>query len=595
MLNIHDERRIEVNLWIVKARWVYTFGIFAIGLLTKTLSNSNVSFSAFLMAGFVLFFVFFNSYLHYCFKRIKKTESTRFLNFFSWFQIVVEICLLSVIMNRAGGVESISHIFFFLPVVSASLVFGVRGGIITAFIATVFVNLLVSFEYFSIIPHVSRYGIDTMEYKSLPITLTKTITTGIFYLVIGFFSGYSSNLLFNREEAIEEKSKQLSEKTKLLTKREKKLSEINYLLYEAKNRISAIIDNFADPLIFIDDHGKISLLNPAANEVLGLDDKNLGKKISSKADYSMENFKKIVKSEYKVKKLVDEEQGKFEEMTIKISGQERIYKVFTENVKDEDSNSYGHIKIFYDLTREKIIDKLKSEFISVAAHQLRTPLTAIKWVIKMLLDGDSGKLNSEQAELLTKGYKSNERIIDLVNDLLNVSRIEEGRFGYNFEKHNFQEILAVTLYDIEQAVKGNSQKLVVNRPDIIPDIYMDSERIIMVLQNILDNAIKYTPINGKIEINISLDDKNLKVSVKDSGVGVPKKDQKKIFSKFFRATNVVRMETEGTGLGLFIAKNVVERHGGKIYIDSEEGVGTEVSFVLPLNLTKKDLDKNAFV
>ena len=246
------------------------------------------------------------------------------------------------------------------------------------------------------------------------------------------------------------------------------------------------------------------------------------------------------------------------------------------------------MKIFYNLTREKAIDKIKSDFISIAAHQLRTPLSAIKWVIKMILEGDAGELNVEQRDLLRKGYISNERIIRLVNDLLNVSRIEEGKFGFNFEKTDFQEVLVAAKGNLEGLIAKNHQELIVQKPEKIPLVYLDKERMIMVLQNLLDNAVKYTPEYGKIEIIITTDKNFLYVKVKDQGIGIGKNDQTKLFSKFFRAANAVKLETEGSGLGLFIVKNIIEKHNGSIELKSEEGRGTEINFSLPIE--RKILD-----
>jgi len=248
----------------------------------------------------------------------------------------------------------------------------------------------------------------------------------------------------------------------------------------------------------------------------------------------------------------------------------------------DEGENLGILKIFYDISREKDLDRLKSEFISIAAHQLRTPLSAIKWVIKMVLDEDVGPLNKEQSELLEKGYKSNERIIHLVNDLLNVSRIEEGRFGYNFEKHDFLELVNSVVEGVAGLIDKNKIKLVINKPNLLPPIVFDQEKMLLVMQNLVDNALKYTPERGRIEINIDVDKEFFKVSVKDNGVGIPEKDKQKLFSKFFRAANVIRMQTEGSGLGLFIVKNIINKHGGVIFVDSQEGRGTDVHFTLPL-------------
>lgn len=203
----------------------------------------------------------------------------------------------------------------------------------------------------------------------------------------------------------------------------------------------------------------------------------------------------------------------------------------------------------------------------------------------MVLDGDVGELTDDQKRFLFKGYQSNERIIQLVNDMLNVSRIEEGRFGYSFIKDDIGEALGIVLDNLESRLKDKDIKLIVNKPKKIPKVYMDKQKMNLVLQNLLENAVKYTPEHGKIEVSLEVGKEFMKVKVKDNGVGIPEKDQVKLFSKFFRAENVMRMQTEGSGLGLFIVKNIIKKHGGEITFDSEEGIGTEFVFTIPLNKT----------
>ncbi|MDD4271604.1 MAG: ATP-binding protein, partial [Patescibacteria group bacterium] len=354
---------------------------------------------------------------------------------------------------------------------------------------------------------------------------------------------------------------------------------------EEKNKTLAIIANFTDPIIVLDKNYKISMINPAATRVFGLSNADLGKQVSADNKFSIANFKPIIKKDYEIKQIDKDIKGQVfiaEEITIKEDNKEATYKVITAKVLSVDSQPLGVMKIFYDTTREKAIDKMKSEFISIAAHQLRTPLSAIKWVIKMILDGDAGKLSIEQQELLNKGYLSNERIIRLVNDLLNVSRIEEGKFGFNFEKADFQEVLSAALSNVESLVVKNHQELIIKKPSRPLKIFLDKERMVMVIQNLLSNAIKYTPEYGKIKIIVEVDKQNLHVKINDQGVGIPAEDQPKLFTKFFRAANVVKLETEGTGLGLFMVKNIVEKHNGQVSLKSEEGKGTEVSFFIPI-------------
>ena len=221
-----------------------------------------------------------------------------------------------------------------------------------------------------------------------------------------------------------------------------------------RNKVEAIIANFIDPILVIGTDGKLNLVNPAAKIVFGLDESSVGQIIPRGKDYSMNNFKAVIKQEYTVKLRKGGKTGSLEEeVIIKNNDKELTYKVSTAKVLDKNGQSLGTMKIFYNLTREKMINRLKSEFISIAAHQLRTPLSAIKWAIKMVLDGDAGRLNQEQQELLFKGYQSNERIIRLVNDMLDVSRIEEGRFGYSFAHSNLKKILDIVVCSLESKIK----------------------------------------------------------------------------------------------------------------------------------------------
>lgn len=383
-----------------------------------------------------------------------------------------------------------------------------------------------------------------------------------------------NNKVLKLKATVEQK---VIERTKEL-KEEKKKAEVE------KDKTLALITSFFAPIIFLNNNNKLVLFNPLAGEILGVGEADLGTKVSNSDNFSLNNFTNIIHNQFLLERINDEsDDSKFEEAIVKYKNEDRIFKVITSKVTGKGGDYLGTMKIFYDTTREKAIDRMKSEFISIAAHQLRTPLSAIKWIIKMILDGDVGELTVEQRELLNKGYLSNERIIKLVNDLLNVSRIEEGKFGFNFEKADFQEVLSAAISNIESLVAKNHQELMIKKPSKLPKIFLDKERMIMVIQNLLSNAIKYTPEYGKISMIVEVDKQYLHVKINDQGVGVPAKDQPKLFSKFFRAANVVKLETEGTGLGLFMVKNIIEKHNGRVSLKSEEGKGTEVAFYIPLN------------
>ncbi|GEM_PF-4052605 len=233
--------------------------------------------------------------------------------------------------------------------------------------------------------------------------------------------------------------------------------------------------------------------------------------------------------------------------------------------------------------RSEMISRLKSEFISIAAHQLRTPLSAIKWALDMLARGDLGQVNQEQKELLEKSDESNNRMILLVNDLLNVSRIEEGRFGFKFAAGDLGQALRKSIADTSLVAQKLGVKVIFNEPAPKPrSVMLDSEKLKIALDNLLSNAIKYSKPGGQVQVSLSPHKSNyLEVTIKDDGIGIPKSDLKKLFNKFFRAENAVKKQTEGSGLGLFIAKNIILNHGGKIWAESKENSGSKFHFTIP--------------
>jgi signal transduction histidine kinase len=229
------------------------------------------------------------------------------------------------------------------------------------------------------------------------------------------------------------------------------------------------------------------------------------------------------------------------------------------------------------------LDAIKSNFISVAAHQLRTPLTCIKWTIDMILSDSLGPLTTKQRGFLMKGYESNERMIILVNDMLVADRAESDRMPYQFAPLQIVDLVNNVLYEVTaMASKKNITIEMAPLSAPLPHIIVDAEKIRAVIQNLLENAIKYTPNGGKINVAASATPESIQVTIKDTGIGIPEEQQSNIFGRFFRAPNAIRIQTDGSGLGLFITKSIVERHGGKIWFESVQNQGTTFYFTLPI-------------
>jgi len=237
------------------------------------------------------------------------------------------------------------------------------------------------------------------------------------------------------------------------------------------------------------------------------------------------------------------------------------------------------IKIVEQFAR---INKMKSEFVSIASHQLRTPLSAIKWETELILTKLNKGLKEKQIKNIRNISDLSERMIRLVNDLLDVARIDQGRLVLKKEAVDISQMIEEVIQENTPLIKGKNIKMIYSNGKKIPLAYTDPVRTKLVIENLLGNSMKYTMNGGKIEIKLTRKNGHLIFSIRDNGVGIPTEQQQHVFEKFFRSDNIVKHQTEGTGLGLYIAKNIVEQLGGRIWFESIENVGSVFNFSLPV-------------
>ena len=228
------------------------------------------------------------------------------------------------------------------------------------------------------------------------------------------------------------------------------------------------------------------------------------------------------------------------------------------------------------------LDKAKDEFVGMASHQLRTPLTSIKGYISMVLEGDAGKISDSQSQLLNEAFNSSERMVRLINDFLNVSRLQTGKFIIDKHPIDLSKVVSQEIDSLTSSAVAHDMKFVYNVPENFPVINLDEGKIRQVIMNFADNAIYYSHENTSIVINLSVDDGEAIFTVQDTGIGVPENEKSKLFSKFFRATNARKQRPDGTGVGLYLAKKIILAHGGKVIFKSSEGKGSTFGFSLPL-------------
>ena len=405
--------------------------------------------------------------------------------------------------------------------------------------------------------------------------------------------------LSDRKDKIQKEELQVIKETEsgLVEEVEDKTQE----LIKEKAHMETIIENFSSGLIEYDSSFSIKRINAAAEKILGIkredvmDSKVIPENKNQKGRESLAvvSYPVLAKKGKRLSKEAFGEDVSIHELTVDFPSTRELEVVTIPLTNSETGEREGFVKIIRDITKEKEISRSKSDFINIAAHQLRTPLSAVKWVLRMILDGDVGSLGSSQRKLLDKGYETNEKMIRLVNDLLNVARIEDDRFGYVFKEGNIVEAITDAVDELRLMAEKGDIDLIFEKPDDIPPFVFDFSKIQLALHNLINNAIKYTRAGGTVRVSLEKNGNEIIGKVQDTGIGIPESQVKQMFTKFFRAENVMRLQVGGSGLGLFIVKDIIARHGGTITVKSIENESTTFTLQIPIKYTidddKKDL------
>ncbi|MDE2588363.1 MAG: PAS domain S-box protein [Patescibacteria group bacterium] len=359
---------------------------------------------------------------------------------------------------------------------------------------------------------------------------------------------------------------------------------------EEKARDDALLDSIGDGMIAADKHNKIILLNEQAEALLGWEKEELiGRELADAIGLVYENGEAVPVQQRPA--YVALSTGR--KVSLSTTSLNTIYYVRKDRTKFPafitstpvitNNAIIGTITIFRDSTHEKEIDRMKTEFITLASHQLRTPLSAIKWFGEMLLAGDAGLLSTEQGEFVKNISISTERMIELVDSLLNISRIESGRIVIDPQPTDLKELVEGIITELGVKIQEKHQHMVVTVSGDLPKINIDQRLIRQVYLNLLTNSIKYSKPESEISISISKQGEDILSEVADTGYGIPQQQQGKIFEKFFRAENAIKVETDGTGLGLYLVRAIINSSRGKIWFRSIEGKGTSFYFSLPIS------------
>lgn len=344
-------------------------------------------------------------------------------------------------------------------------------------------------------------------------------------------------------------------------------------LNQSKDKMLALVDKFKEGILILDKDNVVEYVNLQAEKILHLSaqkirNKNIAelKKIPylhEIANLVLQNFSYPLQKEILIN----------ENLILEVA----ICPLVV------GKNNLGKSVVFSDITKERKVAKTKTDFVALTAHQLHVPLSTTKLSLGMLLDGTLGDITSEQRDIIEKTYQRNNMLIDLVTDLLDIAKIGEKAYSYHCDLVSVYDLLKQATSSDQLELKQKKINFIFEKPKIKPPkIILDRDKMFIAIKNIFDNAVKYTPNNGKIKMSFKIDEKELLVEISDSGIGVPEREKEKLFTKFFRSSNAIKMEPAGSGLGLYLAKNIIEAHNGRIWFKSTENKGSTFSFTIPV-------------
>lgn len=360
---------------------------------------------------------------------------------------------------------------------------------------------------------------------------------------------------------------------------------------EEKSR--KLVESITDGVIMLNDNFEVLVMNPSALSIISSNNSESYPDVKTLQNALDLDFNEL-------KRRFGKGEAHFIKKDIQIHS--NSYNMLASPVKGTDHKSTGIVFSLHDVTEEKKLEAMKSEFISVVSHELRTPLSSIKNAVDLLLSKKTGEINENQNKFLSMASRNVNRLARIINDFLDLSKIEAGKMDLKFENINLAELIETTISTFTLNAQEKSIMIKTNIPSTLPEVMADRDRLTQVLSNLVSNAIKYTPEGGEIYIETDSINKSqspistiissphddfIRVVIKDTGVGIPADELKLVFDKFYQVEKSLTRNVAGTGLGLPICKKLVEAHGGKIWVESEVNKGSRFTFVIP---QLKDID-----
>jgi two-component system, sensor histidine kinase and response regulator len=375
-------------------------------------------------------------------------------------------------------------------------------------------------------------------------------------------------------------ARSFNEMSGALTKHQASLAEQNVDLERLANVLRAVLDSTIDGILLSDAEGNMQL----ANRPLVRLTRELGMSYEGTVVDRLLSVAHRVKDEVEYRAAMERlrenpDESTFDEFEDTVSG--RVFQGFTSPVLDDRGGFLGRLWTLREVTEQRELDRLKDDFVATVSHELRTPLTSMMGFLEMIREGEAGELNEEQQRFLAIVYRSSERLQRLVGDLLFVARLDANGLQLQFAEARLDEIVRDAV-ESSSALARSREVSLIAEIDAVPPVSGDRERLSQLVGNLISNALKFTPAGGTVTARSFVDSSRAVVEVADTGIGIPKAEQSRLFQRFFRSSTATEQAIPGTGLGLVISRAIAEAHGGTIDVTSEPGEGTTFRVEIPL-------------
>lgn len=370
-----------------------------------------------------------------------------------------------------------------------------------------------------------------------------------------------------------------------------KLENEKYVAVAERSKLNEVLSSIMDGIIALDFNKNVVLINKSGEEITGFRQEEIIGHPIDRLIHLYADTEEVVSKTYcqqpfnQVIKLIGKD------------GKQSKIAVSTAKLDNNVPTNVRCILILHDIAREEELEQMRLDFVSMASHELRTPLTSIVGYLSVFIEENKDKVEKEEIDLLQKSLISGKQLLILVQNLLSVNKIEREQMSVVNQPLDFIPIITKAVEDLKSQAVQKNVILNFDPPNNVPKVLADPIRIPEVITNLVANAINYTNPGGKVDVSIQVSPTEVTTTVADSGIGVPKEAIPHLFNKFFRVSNTAQQASKGTGLGLYISKSIIEKLGGKIWVESEEGKGSRFSFTLPLAEKKSTgvLSNNNFV